>query len=57
MAAPMDLELKKVKKDLKQVEASLRKLRELWTRILSEAQVLQKKARGSRALGNGFTAP
>lgn len=45
--------MKKVKKDLKKVEASLRKLRELWTRILSEARVLQKKARGSRALRNG----
>lgn len=43
-----------VEEGLEHAEASLRNLRGLWTRILSEAQILQKE-RGSRGLGSGFT--
>lgn len=56
MVVPMGLELKKVKKGLEQTEPSLRKLRGLWTRVLSEAGVLQKE-RGSRAWGMASQSP
>lgn len=54
MAAPIDLELEKVKEGLEHAEASLRKVRGLWARISDEAIVLQKKG-DSRDLGNGCT--
>lgn len=54
MAAPVDLELEKVKEGLEHAETSLRKVRGMQARISDEAIVLQKK-RDSRGLGNGFT--
>lgn len=54
MAAPVDLELKKMKEGFVHSEASFRKQRGLWTRISNEACVLQKE-RDSRGMGNSFT--
>ena len=53
MAAPVDLELKKVKEGLEQAEAFLWKLRGL-TRISSESRVLREE-RGPREMGSGFS--
>ena len=54
MAAPVDLELKKVKEGLEQAEAFLWKLRGLWTRISSESRVLREEG-GPREMGSGFS--
>lgn len=43
MAAPVDLELKKVRKRLEEAEASLWWLRGLWTRILGRPESRGRK--------------
>jgi hypothetical protein len=53
MAAPVDLELKKVKRGFQQAAPSPWRTRGLWTGISREARAL-KKERGSWRIGDVF---